>query len=159
MLLDFRRNCPVRSRSVPFAGIRRRTEASVLIELALVGSFLVMTATGLTDLAIAIWEQLQVRDAATAGVAYVIHYGYDASGIQTAASLATPTSVTVSSWQSCGCAGAGGVQSASCGSICSSGAQAGSYVTVTASTTYQPPVPFPGISAMTLSSTVTIRVN
>ena len=142
--------------------LRAAVEASVAVEFALIGSFLAFLTTGMADYSLAIWQQMQVRDAARASAAYASIHGFNTTAIQTAATSATSASVTVSTpLQSCGCAGTSGITRATCGTQCVGlgNAGAGTYVTVTVTSSYTPLLPFPGLSAMTLSATAIARIN
>ena len=141
---------------------RAAVDATVAVEFALIGSFLALLITGTADYSRAIWQQIMVRDAARAGAAYASIHGFNTTNIQTAATSATNASITVSTpVQSCGCARTSGITSATCGTQCAGlgNAAAGTYVTVTVTSSYTPLVPFPGLSAMTLSATAIARIN
>ena len=141
---------------------RGAVEASVAVEFALIGSLLATLITGMADYSLAIWQQIEVSDAARAGAAYASIHGFNSTNIQTAATSATNASVTVSTpVQSCGCAGTSGITSATCGTQCTGlgNAGAGTYVTVTVTSPYTPVLPFPGLSAMTLRATAIARIN
>ena len=62
--------------------------------------------------------------------------------------------------QFCGCASATGVASNACNTSCPAGGTAGTYVSVNASASYSPMLPYPFLpSALTLSSQAIVRTN
>lgn len=132
------------------------------VEFALVASILVLILLGITDFGIGFWEQMQVGNAARAGAEYAARYGYDSTKVQTAATSATNLSgVTASdSGQFCGCPSTStGITSATCGTACSNGDTAGTFVTVTAQVSYTTLFSWPGMSnPTTLASSVTVRL-
>jgi Flp pilus assembly protein TadG len=117
------------------------------IGFALVVSFLCLLAVGVMDLGIALWDQMEVGNAARAGAEYAASYGCNQSAIQTAATSATGlSSISAIASESCGCPNSStGITSASCGSSCSGGGTAGTYVTVNTSATYSTIITYPGI--------------
>jgi Flp pilus assembly protein TadG len=90
---------------------------------------------------------------------------YNSSNISTAATSATSRSgVTGTPSEYCGCAGASGVATQACGSACAGGPTTGTYVSVTASTSYTPILPVMWGTLLTsgslkLSATSVTRIN
>jgi len=136
------------------------------IEFALIGSMLVTLAIGMLDFGMALWQQMEVGNAARAGAEYAAAHGWgtDGSAVQTAATSATSLSVTASPSQVCGCPDASsGVsltgQSPPCTTACSNGGSPSAYVSVSAQASYALVVPFPGISSpITLTATALARM-
>jgi hypothetical protein len=92
-----------------------------------------------TDIGLAVYRKMQIEAAAQAGAQYAMVRGFDVSGVSSAVTSATnSTAVTASPApvQFCGCPTNGGVSTASCGTVCTGGAQAGTYLTVSAQGTY-----------------------
>ncbi len=130
-----------------------------------------------SDLALAIWANQQVGNAARAGTEYAAINCWNSStsgisatcatNVSTAATSATPRSVTATPSNYCGCDIAGGASGAStqaCGSTCPDGSKAGTYVSVTASTSYTPI--FPAVwgtlltsGSLSMSATSVTRIN
>jgi len=136
------------------------------IEFAVIGSMLVTLTIGMLDFGMALWQQMEVGNAARAGAEYGAAHGWgtDGSAVQTAATSATSLSVTASASQVCGCPNASsGVtltgQSPPCTTACSNGGSPSAYVSVSAQASYALVVPFPGISSpITLTATALARM-
>ena len=137
------------------------------IEFALIGSMLVTLAIGMLDFGMALWQQMEVGNAARAGAEYAAVHGWgtDGSAIQTAATGATSLgSVTASPSQVCGCPDASsGVtltgQSPPCTTACSNGGSPSAYISVSTQALYALIVPFPGItSPISLTATAVSRM-
>ncbi|UPK40358.1 hypothetical protein IVB18_18615 [Bradyrhizobium sp. 186] len=98
-----------------------------------------LMVVSVSDIGLAVYRKMQVEDAAQAGAQYAIVHGFDMSGISSAVTSATnSTAITASPSpvQFCGCPTSTGVSSVSCGTVCTGGAQAGTYATVSAQATY-----------------------
>jgi Flp pilus assembly protein TadG len=138
------------------------TEGVAAIELGLILPVLVVAFIGTLDLGIGIYRKMQVQNAAQAGAAYALTHGFIPNAIKTATTGATSytaVAATPDPVQFCGCASASGVSSATCGSTCAGGAQAGTYVTVSAQATYAPLIPYPMLqSSYLFTSQSTVRV-
>ena len=137
------------------------------IEFALIGSMLVTLTVGMLDFGMALWQQMEVGNAARAGAEYAAVHGWgtDGSGIQTAATGATSLgSITASPSQVCGCPDASsGVtltgQSPPCTTPCSNGGSLSAYIRVSTQASYALIVPFPGISSpISLTATAVSRM-
>jgi Flp pilus assembly protein TadG len=131
------------------------------IELAVLAPPLILLAVGTVDYGLAIYNQIEVQNAAQAGAEYALKYGYTITGISGAVTAATPLAVsaTPAPAQSCGCPSGTSITPATCGTNCPSGFAAGSYVTVNAQATYTTLVPYPGIaSSYTLTASSTVRM-
>jgi Flp pilus assembly protein TadG len=156
--IQFQRPTPPRTR------LLAATEGVGTIEFAVVASMLATLAIGMLDFGVGLWQQMEVGNAARAGAEYAALYGWNSSAIQTAITSATGLdSITASPspTQSCGCPDVTtGVTAASCGSTCSSGLTAGTYVTVSAQASYSTILPYPGISSpLTLTASAIARIN
>lgn len=131
-------------------------------EFAVVGSMLVLVLVGITDLAVPMWQQMQVGNAARAGAINAALHGFNTTANALAATNATSLPVTVNTPTStCGCPNAStGITVATCGSSCTGAGAASSYVTVTTSYTYTPLLSYLGLgSAITMTGTSIARVN
>jgi Flp pilus assembly protein TadG len=134
------------------------------VEFGLIAGLLCFLLVGLIDFGMGYWEKIQVGNAARAGVQYAIAKGWDQTGISTAVTSATGLSSISASpapTQACGCPSASsGIAAASCGSNCTGGGTAGTYVTVSASATYSTLLSYPGIaSSFALTAINTVRIN
>jgi Flp pilus assembly protein TadG len=138
-------------------------EGTAAIEFGLIATFLSLLLLGMVDFGMGYWEQVQVGNAARAGAQYAIFNGWNSSGITTAVTSATSLrsiSATPAPSQSCGCPSASaGITAATCGSSCTSGGNAGTYVTVHAQASYSSIFPISGITnPLTLSASTTVRM-
>lgn len=123
---------------VSAAPIWQNEQGVAAVEFALVLSVLVFLLLAATDLALAIYTQMKIGNAARAGTEYAAIHGWNSTGITTAVTSATSLTVTASPSTYCGCATASGVAQQTCGSTCSAGGIAGTYVSVTAAASYRP---------------------
>jgi Flp pilus assembly pilin Flp len=131
------------------------------IEFALIMPIAVAMLVLMFDLGTGGYVKARVQSAAQAGATYAEAHGWNHHGIVLAVREATNLpSVGVQAGLSCGCIQGTGIVDAPCGGICPSGAGAGIYVSVTASSVYTPLVPYPGMDrSMTLSASSIVRVH
>ncbi|GLR85113.1 TadE/TadG family type IV pilus assembly protein [Bradyrhizobium iriomotense] len=117
----------------------RDTRGAAAIEFGIMVPLLSLMVVSVADIGLAVYRKMQVEEAAQAGAQYAIARGFDTSGISSAVTSATnSTAITASPGpvQFCGCPTSGGVSSVGCGTVCTGGAQAGTYATVSAQATY-----------------------
>lgn len=159
-------------RLAAFFGRERLAVAGVAaIELAMVSPLLTTGVLGAGELGISILRETQVKYAAQAGIEYAIAHGASPtnpanatyiSNISNAILNATTymsITATPAPSQFCGCASATGVTVAACGSPCSSGFTAGTYVTCSAKALFSPIIPNPWqASTVTLAYQATARI-
>lgn len=122
------------------------SSGAAAIEFGVVVPMLALMVTAVIDLGLGIYSKMQLEDAAQAGVEWAIRNGFDASAISTAVTNATNSSKITASpppVQYCGCASSSSITSATCGTTCPDGAQAGTYVTVSAQATYNTTLNYP----------------
>jgi Flp pilus assembly protein TadG len=127
-----------------FAAQDRRGIAA--IEFAVLVPVLVLLAVCTADLGLAIYSEMQVQNSAEAGVGYAFLHGYDATAISSAVTSAGQLSGLTASpapAKFCGCPGTSGVTSTTCGSTCSNGNNAGTYVTASATVVYHTLISYP----------------
>lgn len=146
-----------------FRRFTRARRASAAVEFAIVGPLLLLLATGIYDYGTAMWQKMQVANAARVGAAYVTTTGWNAAAVTLAVQGATGLAGITASpapTQACGCPDAArGIVAAACGSACASGDLASNYVTVHATKTYTFATPIPGrAGTATLRSTAVARV-
>jgi Flp pilus assembly protein TadG len=117
----------------------RETGGAAAVEFGIMIPLLSLMVISVTDVGLAVYRKMQVEGAAQAGAQYAIVRGFDANGITNAVTSATNSSAISASpspVQFCGCPTSGGVSSVTCGTVCTGGAQAGTYATVSAQATY-----------------------
>ena len=139
----------------------RATEGSAAMEFGLVAPMLAAILLPVIDIGIGFYQRMQVQDAAQAGAQYAMTHGWNSTAIQNAVTSATTLSISASPApvRSCGCPGTASVVSAACGSTCTDGHPAGTYVTVSAQALYTTLVPYPALgSSVTLSAQSTARI-
>jgi Flp pilus assembly protein TadG len=115
-------------------------------EFAVLVPVLVLLAVGTADLGLAIYSEMQVQNSAEAGVGYAFLHGFNASAISSAVTSAGQLSALTAApapAQFCGCPGTSGVTSTTCGSTCSNGNTAGTYVTASATMVYHTLISYP----------------
>jgi Flp pilus assembly protein TadG len=129
-----------------FVATRDGETGLAAIEFALIGPILAIGIIGTVDLGLGIYRKMQVQTAAQAGAEYAAAHGFAPSevtaAIRSATSLSTIQAEPVPV-QFCGCATAEGVVSTSCGTTCSGGAAAGTYVSAAALSSYTTIIPYP----------------
>ena len=132
------------------------------VEFAIIAPVLVLMAICTIDAGIGFYRYLQVESAAGAGARYAAVNGFSASTITNAITNATSyTGITASPAPStfCGCPSTSGISTVSCGSTCTGGFTAGTYVTAGAQATYTPIMSYPLMpSSFTFSSQSTLRI-
>jgi len=136
-------------------------EGNAVIEFSIAAPVLAVILVPLIDIGMAVYQQMQVQDAAQAGAQYAMAHGWNSRSIQSAVMSATALSVSASPAPSktCGCPDGSSVSAATCGSTCSDGQKAGTYVTVGAQATYTPLFPYPTMgNSVTLSAQTTARI-
>jgi Flp pilus assembly protein TadG len=143
------------------AGLLGARDGSAAVEFSIAAPVLTIILVPMVDIGMAVYQQMQVQDAAQAGAQYAMAHGWNSSSIQSAVTSATALSVSASPApsKSCGCPDGSSVTAATCGSNCSDGRPAGSYVTVNAQATYTPLFSYPVMgSSVTLSAQATARI-
>lgn len=133
------------------------------IEFAAMGSVMCMLLVLGGDLGMGFYSDLQVQNAAQAGAEYAAVHGFDATAISNVVAKAGSSSdinASPAPVEFCGCPGSSGVSTVTCGTNCTDGLTAGTYVTVSATRTYTTIVPYPGFPpsfVQNASSTVRIQ--
>jgi hypothetical protein len=134
---------------------------AVAIELAVLTPVLIMAMIVTADLGMGIYRNMQVQRAAQTGAEYAVARGFDAAAI-TSAITSTPLSGLSASpapRQFCGCGSSTGISEVACDANCSGGARAGTHVTASAQSVYQPILPYPLLpDAFTLTAQSTVRM-
>ncbi len=132
------------------------------IEFAIIAPIFVMALVCSADLGLAFYHAMQVEAAAQAGAEYAAIQGFNAGGISSAVANSTTgfsISATPAPSQSCGCPSNSGVTQVACGTTCADGTVAGSYVTVSAASTYATIIPYPALPpTFQLAATAKVRI-
>jgi Flp pilus assembly protein TadG len=140
----------------------RRNSGNAAIEFVLIAPLLISALVAVTDLGIALYERMEIRNAAQAGAQYAIAKGWDSGAIENAvagASTLSGISATPAPTQSCGCVSGTAIVAAACGSLCPGGVAAGTYVTVNAQAQYATLFSYPGLAnPLTLSAQSMVRI-
>lgn len=133
------------------------------IEFAIIAPVLILMFIATVDLGMGFYSKMEVEAAAQAGAEYASINGWNSDKISTAVTSATTVhglQASPSPSEFCGCPSSSGVTSATCGSTCSAGDKAGTYVTVNAQATYSTILSYPSIvnSSYTFNSSSTVRI-
>src|SRR6202171_207568 len=110
------------------ASLLQDCRAVSAVEFAITEPLLIGMLIPLVDLGFGIVKNTQLRNAAQAGAQYALVNGWDSTAIQSAVTNATklsPIQALPAPSQSCGCPNGTTVSSATCGSVCSDGVNAG----------------------------------
>ncbi len=157
-------------RSLPgFAGARGGVSA---VEFAFVLPIALYLFAGVVDYGLGFYMSMEVQQAAQVGTEYAAMNGFIANAASTDARSPAALSKIVANatilpgvtaspapTSYCGCASASGVVTEDCGTTCSDGTLAGTYLTVSASATYNTLVPFPLIAnSFNLNGSATLRM-
>ena len=138
------------------------SHGAAAIEFALLVPTLIVLAICTADLGHGIYRNMQVQNAAQAGVTYAAARGFSESLIAGAVVSATTYSdikAIPAPTKYCGCPSNGSIASAVCTATCSDGSTPGTYVTVSAQATYNTLVPYPVIpNSFEFAATATVRI-
>jgi Flp pilus assembly protein TadG len=133
------------------------------VEFALIGPLLIMAAICTIDLGMGVHRKMQVQTAAQTGAEYAVTHGFDANAIAsvtTSATSLTGIAASPAPTRFCGCPSSAGISVAVCESTCAGGQMAGTYVQVSAQSSYTPILPYPMLPAsydFTAQATVRIQ--
>src|SRR4051812_20060468 len=132
------------------------------VEFAILVPVLILMAICTTDLGLAVYTNMRVENSAEAGSAYAMLHGYNStaiSGAVTSAGNLSGLTAAPAPAQFCGCPGSSGVTSATCGSTCGNGNNAGTYVSASATYVYHTLMSYPIIpNQYTFVSNSTVRI-
>jgi Flp pilus assembly protein TadG len=142
------------------AGDRRGAAA---VEAALVMPMLLVCMAGMIDGGRAILQALQLQAAAQAGADFARSKGGDLTGVGTAATLATPLTVSLSPAPTTleGCATPNGITPAKKHKDkCPGNTDPGTFVVVTAASAFQTLMPWPGLGWQpVMKATAAVRID
>lgn len=132
------------------------------IEFAILGAVLSLLVVGVSDLGLGFYSNMQVQNSAQAGAEYAAVHGFNSSAITSAVTSATSVtgiSAAPAPQQFCACVSGTSISTVTCGTICTNGMTAGTYVSVSAARTYSTLISYPGFSASySQSATSTVRI-
>jgi Flp pilus assembly protein TadG len=149
-------------RSRCWRGFAAAASGSSAVEFAFILPITVYLFIGVVDYGVGLYRKMEVKQAAQVGAEYAVINGFDASAISQAVTSATVfpgISASPAPSTFCGCASTTGVVQATCGSTCSDGKSAGTYLTVSASGQYSTVLPYPLVpNAFPLNGKATVRM-
>lgn len=138
------------------------TSGAAAIEFGVVVPLLALMVTAVVDIGFHVYYKMQVEDAAQVGAEWAIRNGFDATAISNAvlsATNASRISASPAPTTFCGCATGSSISSANCGTTCPGGAQAATYVTVSAQMTYSTTLSYPTLpTSYNLTAQATARL-
>jgi len=138
-------------------------DGAAAIEFAILGAVLCLIVVAVADLGLGFYSYMQVQTSAQSGAQYAAVHGFNSTSISSAVTNATSTTGITASpapTQFCGCVSGSTVATATCGSTCSDGMTAGTYVSASAVRDYSTLISYPGFPAtyhQTATSTVRIQ--
>jgi Flp pilus assembly protein TadG len=140
----------------------KNTSGVAAIEFAVLGAVLCMMVVAVGDLGLGFYSNMQVQNSAQAGAQYAAVHGFNASSISNAVTSATSvTGITASPapTQYCACVSGSTMTTATCGTTCTGGMTAGTYVSVSAARSYSTLISYPGFPATySQAATSTVRI-
>jgi len=125
-----------------FAGIG----GMAAVEFAFLTPILLLLTVCTVDLGIAFYDAMQVESAAQAGSEYAAVHGFNVASISQAITATSDLSGLTASpapTEFCGCPSGSGVTTVTCGSTCTDGSLAGTYVNASATATYTTLIHYP----------------
>ena|SRR5215469_5305999 len=145
-----------------FVSDRDGIRGASAIEFAVVAPVMALASICTIDVGMGLYRNLQVENAAQIGAQYAALHGFNATAISNAITNATSYSGVTASpapTEFCGCASTSGISVATCGSQCSGGVVAGTYITASAQSTYTTLLPYPIVpNSYALSAQSTLRI-
>ncbi|MBR0712822.1 TadE/TadG family type IV pilus assembly protein [Bradyrhizobium liaoningense] len=131
------------------------------VEFAIFVPLLTLAVISVTDIGLAVLRKMQVEDAAQAGAQYAIRNGFDSAAITSAVTSATSSTAISASpapAKFCGCATGSSITTATCGTTCTGGTTAGTYVKVSAQANYYTIIDYQIVSTYAFSAESTARL-
>ncbi|MGA2571564.1 MAG: TadE/TadG family type IV pilus assembly protein [Terracidiphilus sp.] len=136
----------------------RSEEGDSLVEAGLFVPMLLLLLMGVVDFGRAYYLADEIAGAAQAGAVYGTQNSSDTTGMSNAAKLNAPDVSGLTATGAWGCECSDGTHvTANCTSTPTCSVNVVYYAKVTASATYHPMIPWPGISSSTISRSVTMR--
>ena len=116
------------------------------VEFGFIAPILMLLLLGIVDFGMAYWKQMQIRNAANAGIQWAMTNGYDLIKIPAVAASATNLSgIAVTPSLPCGCATGTGVTILACASLCPDNTVPKPYIMVNARICYTPLFTWPAL--------------
>lgn len=140
---------------------RSDCRGAAAVEFAIFVPLLTLAVVSVADIGLAVLRKMQVEDAAQAGAQYAIMHGFDSSAITSAVTNATNSSAISASpapLKYCGCATGSSITTVTCGSTCTGGTTAGTYVRVSAQASYYTIIDYQIVSTYSFSAASTARL-
>ncbi len=142
-------------------GCDRRGTA--IVDFGLIVPMLALMVLAVSDIGLGVRRKMQVENAVQTAAAYAIARGFDAAAV-TSIVTGSVNGVTINAspapTQFCGCATGTAIAAATCGSICPNGNAAGTYVTISAQSSYSTTLNYsvvPNTYTFTAASTVRLQ--
>jgi Flp pilus assembly protein TadG len=143
-------------------GFAKADDGIAAIEFAILGAVLSLMVVAVGDLSLGFYSYMEVQNSAQAGAQYGAVHGFNSTAISNAVTNATSTagiSASPAPSQFCACPSGTTVAAATCGTVCSDGMSAGTYVSVSAVRDYSTLLSYPGFaSTYHQTSTSTVRI-
>jgi Flp pilus assembly protein TadG len=140
----------------------RDASGASAVEFAFILPIIGYLFIGVVEFGVGTYRKMEVQDAAQVGAQYAVIHGFDSAAIAQAvvnASIFPGVAASPVPASYCGCASNAGVVQAACGSTCSDGTAAGTYVSVNASGQYSAIFRYPGLSnSFALTGKATVRL-
>ncbi|MGE0734935.1 MAG: TadE/TadG family type IV pilus assembly protein [Alphaproteobacteria bacterium] len=150
---------PARKAARAARSLRRNDQGVAAVELALLSPVILVLLAFLFDFGMGMLNHMQLSSAARAGAQYALLVAPDTTGVQQAVDGAAglkdpPLNITVE--QFCECTDGTTI---TCGTTCSNNITYMLFVRVTATQSYSPMFPMPGLpETMTLTGKATVRI-
>jgi hypothetical protein len=139
-----------------------RKKGTAAVELGVAIPFLLVLLVGTVEIGTAMYQAMQVYNAAESGMLYAAKHGWSSAGITAAVNASGPTGTTASPapTQFCGCPGGSGIAVISCSSTCTGGNSPGQYAQINAALAHETILPYLGLPLpATLTAQSLVRLN
>lgn len=141
------------------AALWRAREGSFLVEYALFAPVVLVMLAVTFDVGMAVYDNMSLKEAARAGVQYMMDNPSDSAGLTQAVADSTgldPAKLTVTGTLSCQCADGSAV---ACGGTCAVAGGKATYATVLVQEPFAPLLPYPGfLTPDLLKGSATLRI-
>jgi Flp pilus assembly protein TadG len=153
-------------------GFARARGGVTAVEFSLVAPIAIALLIGVVDYGLGYYLQMEAQQAAQVGAQYAAMNGFTANAASTDprspaaianavvnATLFSAVAASPKPYSYCGCASASGIVAEDCGSTCSDGTKAGTYLKVSAVGQYNTLLPYPLIpNSFNLKGKATVRL-
>ena len=147
------------ARGMPRRPLRADRRGMAVLEITLIAPVALLLMVGIIDIGMAMRVQSEVRNAARAGVQYVLINGYNQTNMQTAATSATPLSVSATASTFTGCPNTTGITHQASGTCTAySNSALANYAQIVVTASYTRILPYSWAStALSFSATMVTR--